>query len=167
MKAYIFDIDGTIADLHHRLHFIREQGVADKNKWYEGRPPFKKDYDAFYAACMDDKPIQPVITINQMLWDVDHGDQIAEYGLLFMTGRPEKIRKETLAWMDNNYVIWHKLYMRPDGDHRPAVKIKAEMYDQAIADGYEPIMAFEDHTSCVEMWRSKGLICAQVAEGDF
>ncbi len=40
--VYVFDIDGTLADITHRLHFIQGE---------------KKDWDAFFAACIDDAPI--------------------------------------------------------------------------------------------------------------
>jgi phosphoglycolate phosphatase-like HAD superfamily hydrolase len=41
MKTVIFDLDGTLCDISHRLHFI-ENG--------------NKDWDGFYAACPDDVP---------------------------------------------------------------------------------------------------------------
>jgi hypothetical protein len=36
-----------------------------------------------------------------------------------------------------------------------------------LADGYEPIMVFDDRNQVVKMWRERGIVCAQVAEGDF
>ena len=39
----IVDIDGTVADLRHRLHFIQGE---------------KKDWDAFYSHAGEDSPIQ-------------------------------------------------------------------------------------------------------------
>lgn len=46
IKYVIVDIDGTVADLSHRIHFI------------EGE---KKDWDSFYNNVEKDKPIQHVI----------------------------------------------------------------------------------------------------------
>jgi len=45
--------------------------------------------------------------------------------------------------------------------------VKREMLDRIRADGYNPIMAFEDRSRVVKMWREAGIPCAQVAEGDF
>lgn len=49
---YIFDIDGTLADLSHRLHFIQKKPA---------------DWDGFFAACSDDAPIPEVIELIQRL----------------------------------------------------------------------------------------------------
>ena len=59
------------------------------------------------------------------------------------------------------------LYMRADGDFRSDDIIKAELLAKVRADGYEPIMAFDDRNQVVRMWRANGVPCAQVAEGDF
>lgn len=49
---YIFDLDGTLALIEHRRHFV-ENGSA---KW-----------DEFYAACVDDKPNPAVIEVMEQL----------------------------------------------------------------------------------------------------
>ncbi len=33
-------------------------------------------------------------------------------------------------------------------------------------DGFDPKLAIDDRRRVVEMWRSQGLVCAQVAEGE-
>lgn len=48
---YIFDLDGTLANIDHRRHIIEEPG-KDDDKWRR-----------FYAACVDDLPNEPVIKI--------------------------------------------------------------------------------------------------------
>ena len=60
-----------------------------------------------------------------------------------------------------------KLYMRKEGDFRPDAKIKEELIAQMKADGYEPILAFEDRQRVVDMWRRHGVQCCQVAPGDY
>ena len=47
----IFDIDGTLANCDHRLHYV-------KNK--------PKNWDAFYSECMDDHVIWPVAEILEL-----------------------------------------------------------------------------------------------------
>lgn len=42
MRCYIFDIDGTIADLSHRLPHIQKE---------------PKDWDAFFGCVADDAPM--------------------------------------------------------------------------------------------------------------
>ena len=45
--------------------------------------------------------------------------------------------------------------------------MKEELLAQVKADGYEPILAFEDRERVVDMWRRNGIQCCQVAPGDF
>jgi hypothetical protein len=49
---YVFDLDGTLADCTHRRH------LADAGDW-----------DGFFAACVDDVPIAPVIELLLRLWN--------------------------------------------------------------------------------------------------
>jgi hypothetical protein len=42
----IFDLDGTLALIDHRVHFLNRE---------------KKDWRAFYAACDRDQPCHPII----------------------------------------------------------------------------------------------------------
>lgn len=139
------DIDGTLADRSHRLHFI------------ETKP---KNWDAFFAAAADDAPIQPVC---------DAISDLMEYNrIIFVTGRPERTRIATSLWLSKRAVLWPDyLFMRKDGDYRPDEIIKEELLDQLLAAGHKPVLVFDDRKRVVEMWRRRGLICAQVAEGDF
>lgn len=140
----IFDIDGTIADLTHRRHF-----VASK----------PKNWDAFFAGIADDKPITPVISVLNCLF--------AKNFIILCTGRGEEYREQTVQWLDRHGVEYDALYMRPAGDYRPDDIIKEELLDQMIAEGHKPQLVFDDRKRVVDMWRRRGIICAQVAEGDF
>lgn len=138
MKAIIFDIDGTIADLSHRLAYITGK---------------KKDYEAFYAQVKADSPIEPIIDLTNVLH--------TEFKILLVSGRPEKTRADTLEWLEENCVSYDELYMRPDGDFRPDYIVKSQILDGILHDGYSVDMVVDDRTSVVEMWRDRGLICLQ------
>lgn len=146
MRCYLFDIDGTLADLSHRLHHIQKE---------------PKDWDAFFAACSDDLPIPHVIDVAKAL--------MRDARLLFVSGRSDATRAETEAWLFKHGLGdgLGRLYMRREGDHRPDNIVKGELLDQIIAHGFRPIMAFEDRDQIVKMWRERGIPCAQVAEGNF
>ena len=58
-------------------------------------------------------------------------------------------------------------YMREAGDHRDDDVVKIEMLAQIRADGFEPIMVFEDRTRVVKARRSAGIPCMQVCNGNF
>ena len=144
-RCYLFDLDGTLADITHRLPHIQKT---------------PKDWDAFFADCPGDAPISHIIELAQDLMR-------AGAGVVFVSGRSDQVRAETLEWLYNHVGASRTLYMRKAGDHRPDHIIKGELLDQIVADGYEPIMAFDDRNQVVEMWRAKGIPCAQVADGNF
>ena len=148
MKCYIFDIDGTLADLSHRLHFIKGD---------------KKDWNSFKHFCFADKPIEHMVDLARMLSWSYH----SKHCIVLMSGRNECQRVMTEEWLHPLNFRYAGLYMRADGDYRPDHVIKAELLAKVRSDGYEPIMAFDDRNQVVAMWRKHGVPCAQVAEGDF
>lgn len=154
---YIFDLDGTVADPSHRLHYI--QG---------GQP----DWAAFYAACGADKPIWPVIRTMQTL-------RRAGAEIWFWTGRSEECKGLTLAWLTQHRALdgrsfrwWpqqvERFRMRKVGDHRPDHELKNEWLSELEPPEFNRLVGvFEDRARVVEMWRAAGVHCFQVAQGDF
>lgn len=162
-KAIIFDIDGTLANLDHRLRHILNE---------------PKDWDSFYSDMSQDKPIEPVKVVCKSLLDMqylaDNFGHDAYCYVVFCTGRPEPYRQKTLSWLEKHLLSGtimqpdiFKLYMRKEGDFRPDAKVKEELLNQIRSDGYEPILAFEDRQRVVDMWRRNGIQCCQVAPGDY
>lgn len=145
INAYIFDIDGTLADATHRLPMI--QGEL-------------KDWDGFYKACVDDTVIENVARIYKTLRD-------AGYYIILMTGRSEDSQTETMEWLLEHDLNPRWLLMRPSGDHRPDYIVKKELYEKWVKPNFNVIGVFEDRTSVVQMWREIGLTCFQVDQGDF
>jgi hypothetical protein len=147
--SYIFDIDGTIADCSHRLHFIAGP---------------EKDWDSFksHEAIMADKPIGPVIEVFTRL---------AEYhDITFITGRDESQRYSTELWLEYNLgvlALGCLLGMRENGDRRKSHVTKEENLLKLRLAGVNPVVAFEDRKADADMWRRNGLICCHVAEGNF
>tara|TARA_Y100001963_G_scaffold88454_1_gene122223 strand:- start:33573 stop:34094 length:522 start_codon:yes stop_codon:yes gene_type:complete len=61
-----------------------------------------------------------------------------------------------------------ELYMREKGDNRQDSVVKKELYYEHITDNYSVQLVLDDRDQVVKMWRNDlGLICFQVAEGDF
>lgn len=146
MKAYLFDIDGTLADCSHRIHHIMKT---------------PKDWATFFAEVHLDMPIRHMLDLARHLaWDADRQ-------IVYVSGRSDQCRQQTLDWLNANAAPTAPLYMRKEGDHRDDDIIKIELLAQLRADGYEPIMAFDDRTRVVNAWRNAGIPCAQVAPGDF
>ena len=145
----ICDIDGTIADLSHRRH------------WVEQKP---KNWKMFFRYMVYDQPIRPVVEVIAAL------GSNADHRIIFCSGRPAEWESETRGWIEKQFDWkWYAspLYMRSTGDYRPDDVIKFELLQKIRADGYKPIIAFDDRQRVVDMWRKNGIICAQVAEGNF
>lgn len=151
-SVYVFDIDGTLADLSHRLHFI------------EGK---EKDWDSFYHNVKNDSIIpQNVMTFLMLRNSMPHEN------LLFVTGRPERTREDTEMWLARNvfmsqYIPTDTLFMREDDDHRKDYEVKEELYHKFIEPNYNVIAVFEDRKQVVDMWRKLGITCYQVAGGNY
>lgn len=88
----------------------------------------------------------------------------------FVSGREEKFRQKTEAWLVANLPKdWKGLHllMRPTGDKRSDDIVKQEIYDTEIRGKYNVGFVMDDRNRVVDMWRRNGLTCLQVAEGDF
>lgn len=146
--VYIFDIDGTIANIEHRLPLITGEN---------------KDWDLFYQMMYNDKPICDVVQTLRRLKNTGAD-------IIFITGRPDKYMKETEEWL-RRYTEISKpmLIMRKNGDHREDYIVKKELYEKFIKPFFtiHTLGVFEDRKQCVDMWRSLGLTCYQVADGNY
>lgn len=87
--------------------------------------------------------------------------------VIVMSGRSEEFREVTEEWLENNYITYDHLYMRPSGDYRNDAIVKNELFEKYVAGKYNVDFILDDRDRVVRMWRAKGLKCLQVANGDF
>ena len=97
----IVDIDGVLADVRHRVHYV------------EQRP---KNWKRFFAAAVHDEPHPEGLAVVAKLAE--------DHQVVFLTGRPEHLRDDTTAWLARHGLAEHKLIMRPDGDRGPSARFK-------------------------------------------
>ena len=173
---YIFDLDGTLADLKHRRHFVERPSVRCLSCWNSNdratcicgaKHPFKPNWYAFHAACVGDTPIQPVINI---VWALS----CLKTEIWIWSGRMETVREQTLDWIDQNVSLKYTgpfdmlVKMRPAGDYTPDDQLKESwLHAMSPEDRARLVMVFDDRQRVVDMWRRNGIVCAQVASGDF
>jgi len=148
-NAFIFDLDGTLTD------------SIDRAKKYLIKD--EKDWDAFYTACATDKPIKPVCAVLKSLYS-------SGYDILFVTGRPESCRNQTLEWirehLGDSIADSRHLFMRSAEDgFRADYVSKMRNYHQYIEGDWSVVGVFEDREQCVRAWRDLGLQCFQVTDG--
>jgi len=146
VKNIIFDIDGTLANIDHRKHHIKGE---------------IKDWDSFYSECHNDE----IIPQTEMIYRRFAGSHW--FRMLIVTGRSEKIRKKTEDWFERHFLQFDEMFMRPDGDYRADHCIKEEVLAKIREKYGEPFIVFEDRKRVVDMWRSNGVHCHQVDDGDF
>jgi predicted kinase len=151
MRAIIFDIDGTLADVSHRLHHLAGQ----------------KDWAAFHGAMADDAPVEAIAELARLM----HKAAAAGHGVdavLIVTARHDDPRYErmTREWLDRHDILFDRLYMRRDSDLRADHVVKANILQRILDDGYEPILAVDDRPDVVRMWRDHGITTLQCAPDD-
>ena len=56
--------------------------------------------------------------------------------------------------------------MRANKDYKPDYVSKSNLYQKVLADGYKPVMVFDDRPSVIRMWRERGLLVADVGKGE-
>jgi uncharacterized HAD superfamily protein len=138
----LVDVDGTLADVRHRVHHIR------------GRR--KKDWKAFFEGMDRDKPIASTVAWVRSL--AEHHD------IIIITGRPEEYRARTIVWLQENGIPFHDLFMRRDGDHRPDYEIKKEALERWPKKRIK--LVIEDRPPVCDMWLKQGIRCVLVASDE-
>lgn len=143
-EAIICDLDGTLALFGDANPYDRDF-LQDKIN-----PSVADVLDTYQAAC---------------------GDGWGEVQLIIVSGRKDKYKAQTKEWLKKNLVYYDALYMRktaPDGQPEPKdVLVKQEIYETYIKGKYNALFVLDDRDQVVDMWRSLGLTCFQVAPGNF
>ena len=139
----VFDIDGTLAKIDHRLHHVKKK---------------PKDWTSFDAEISQDGVNEPVAEVMRSM--------SSRNLILLASGRNERSRFKTEEWLSlHNLNNYQKLYMRPKLDYRCDSVVKKEILDQIIADYGKPDMVFDDRPRVVNMWRESGIFVLDVYQG--
>lgn len=145
LNAILVDLDGTLANCDHRVHFLHRE---------------PKDWDGFYNGLGEDE-------LNSWCKALMEAMEAKGYRVILVTGREEKYKAETKAWLEKHKISYHLLYMRDHDDYRSDSVIKKEIYKKEIEENYQVSFVLDDRKSVVEMWRELGLVCLQPDWGDF
>ena len=132
MPWAVVDIDGVIADVRHRLHHV------------QSRP---KDWDAFFAAAPDDGVLPDGLERARELADT--------CDLVYLTGRPERCRTDTVDWLARHRFPAGELIMRPDTDRRPARLFKVGQV-RRLARRQDIHVVVDDDAAVVDALRAEG-----------
>ncbi len=142
IPAIICDIDGTLANVKHRIHLIVN-------------PEGKVDWPAWDALAHLDTPFAWCVELIRAM--KARGTEI-----IFLTGRGDRCREATTAWLREYVGDWatrEPLIMRDNKDFRKDTIYKTEAFEQQIAPHYNVLFALDDRDSVADMWRELGITC--------
>ena len=145
MSTVVFDLDGVIADHRHRLHLI---GVGR-----EPGQPVKKDWDQFYALVSQDTPHEIGSFLVRMAAIL--------HSVVYISGRRESTRLATVQWLEEYSLPPGRLFLREDGDYRPAAQVKRE----ALAKLRDVRLVVDDDPQVCAELSKKGYACLEATWG--
>lgn len=147
-NVIICDLDGTLCNIDHRLHHVQVPKGEKKKNW---KAFFEElDNDFINSWCQE-----IITTMNK------------KNGVLFVSGRSDDYRNKTVEWLKKYFLMHHPLHMRRRNDYREDFIVKEIIYEFEIAPYYDVLFAIDDRDQVVKMWRSRGIVCLQCADGDF
>ena len=141
-SAVIFDIDGVLADAAGRQHLLT--------------PP-KRDWEEFFSACGQDPIIEEV---TRLLDVIDPNLKI-----ILLTGRPVRVRPQTLDWLERFNLRWDLLIMRDFGDHSAATSFKEVTVNELKKRDFKLLLALEDDKRNLEMFNYNDIPCVYIHSG--
>lgn len=141
-RAVIFDIDGVLSDAAGRQHFL-ELG--------------RRDWTAFFEACGSDPVIEEVATLMALL--------ASDLQVILLTGRPQRVQPQTVAWLERYGLRWDVLIMRHWNDYEQVTDFKRGVVMDLRDRGFDILLAFEDDPSNHQMYRDEGIPCVYLHSG--
>jgi phosphoglycolate phosphatase-like HAD superfamily hydrolase len=135
IKRVICDLDGTLANLDHRLPLIKKE---------------KPEWESFFEQSVTDIPNQWCVDLLSALFN-------SGYTVEIVSGRP--FDDTTKNWLETHGIKYHALWLL--GDRKtPDHILKMEWLRNQIT---KENIAFviDDRQKVVDMWREEGLVCLQ------
>lgn len=121
----VFDIDGVLADVGHRVHHL------------EG---FRKNWAAFFREAPQDGVHEEGRALAM--------EAAKECEIAYVTGRPEWCRFDTERWLSDHGLPRGTLTMRRNGDHRPAAHAKLRLLQDLATDRTVAVVVDDDLDVC-------------------
>jgi phosphoglycolate phosphatase-like HAD superfamily hydrolase len=128
----VFDIDGVLADVRHRLHHL------------EARP---QRWERFFHAAGRDPLLEEGARRLR--------DALRDHDVLYLTGRPERTRGLTERWLARHDLPTGPLLMRADDDVRPARYLKRSVL-RRLSRTREVVSVLDDDPAVVAVLAADG-----------
>jgi hypothetical protein len=128
----VIDLDGVLADVRRRLVHIRGP---------------RRDWDAFFRGIPDDEVLPEGRAVVDRL--------ATEHEIVYLTGRPERTRSDTEAWLARHRLPQGRVIMRSERDRRPARQVKPRLLRE-LARGRRVAVVIDDDQSVCDVLERDG-----------
>lgn len=152
-KAIWVDMDGTLADCGHRLHYINTK---------------PRNFNAFESECHKDPvhtAVAMVVNAISCFGNFDADDEDAPH-VLIVSARQGNREEATRNWLYENNIHFDRIYIRTQGDNRKDDIVKKELLDRIRNDGYNVIFAIDDRKRVKKMLVENGVFVFDVNQKD-
>ncbi len=116
----VFDIDGVVADVRHRLHHLERH----------------RSWNRFFDAAAADGLLAEGAALV--------ADLGRSHEIVWLTGRPEWLRDVTADWLAQHALPDGELHLRPYGDYRPAPRYKIAVLRELAPRGIAAVIDDDD-----------------------
>ena len=147
--AYIFDVDGTLANVDPILHHIVNKGDD---------PDFKKHFERFHAASVT---VNPNMNVVEMLRNAYYD----KHDVIVVTAREEKWRPHTAAWLAKWNIPHHALFMRSNKDYRSDYEVKKDILKE-INLMWKVMYAVDDNPKIIKLWEENNIPTTKIGTWD-
>lgn len=144
-EAIMCDLDGTLCNLDHRIHHVKNGN---------------KDWGKFFRECGADGVYEDVKRIVNLEFE-------AGTSVVLCSGRPEDNREKTETWAAYYSIPYTTLKMRPAKNYKQDAITKVMLYRYEIKPYYNVLYVIDDRDTVCKAWRRIGLSCLQCRPGDF
>lgn len=117
----------------------------------------RSPYD--WSRVGEDKPNEVIVELVIQL--------SKRYKIIIVSGRDGSCFAATLGWLRTYCVPYEKFLIRTVGNNEKDSIVKERIYRKEIEPFYDVQFVLDDRDQVVKMWRSLGLTCFQVADGNF
>lgn len=138
-------------------HGRRDAFVFDVDGTLACRNDTRGPFD--FSQCIEDNVNEAVKNVLLALYPF--------FKIIILSARGDDHRNMTEWWLRTHEIPYNELHLRTAGDQRADHIVKWELYQIHIDPFFNVMAIFDDRNGVVDMWRSHGLQCFQVADGDF
>jgi predicted kinase len=144
----VFDMDGTLANISHRLPCVRN---------FNNDPNWKKDWGAFFRLVHND-------VLREDIFQEYVKAKGEGHDIIIVSGRPETVRKATEAWLTKHNIYPDRMIMRPASDSRDDTIIKQEIIDKYLEKS-KIVKWYDDRPRVIRQVQSNGINVINVGGG--